>query len=78
MKPHHRALFFTTAFLPMSRTIDRRAEWYLRQIDLLTREDSPPAPPTRPRWHVALEALAIWATVAGVAVWLAHRWGWLA
>lgn len=79
MKPAQRHHLAKLAFQPMTRTTDRRAEWYLRQIDLLTRDNSPPAPPpaARPRWHVAIEALAIWATVATIAFWLAHRWGWL-
>lgn len=77
MKPAHRLHLANLAFLPMARTIDRRAEWYLRQIDLLTREPIPPTPP-RPRWHVAMEALAWWAAVAVAALWLAHRYGWIA
>lgn len=80
MKPAQRHHLAKRAFTPMNRTIDRRAEWYLRQIDLLTRDNSPPAPPpaARPRWHVAIEALAWWAAVATTALWLAHRWGWIA
>jgi hypothetical protein len=61
----------------MSRTIDRRAEWYLRQIDALTNPVKASVPP-RPRWHIILECVAIWLNVALAVGWLAHRWGWIA
>jgi len=77
MTPAQRHHLAKLAFQPMTRTIDRRAEWYLRQIDLLTRDPAPP-PPARPRWHVAIEALAWWAAVATATLWLAHRYGWVA
>lgn len=77
MKPAHRLHLAHLAFLPMTRTTDRRAEWYLRQIDLLTREPIPPTPP-HPRWHLILEAVAVWTLVVFTVIWLAHRYGWIA
>ena len=77
MKPELRQQFLTLAFHPFSRTIDRRAEWYLRHLDALTRTPQQPAPP-RPRWHLILELLAVWSLVATAALWLAYRYGWTA
>lgn len=79
MKPNTRSFFFTTAFQPMERTIDNRAQYYLRRLDAVTQEANPPetpAPPP-PRWRVALECLATWTVVAYALLWLAVRWGWI-
>ena len=80
MKPNTRSLLFTTAFLPMERTVDNRAQHYLRKLDSITQATNPPAPPApqRPRWHVAVEALAWWSVAITAALWLAHRYGWIA
>lgn len=74
MKPNTRAHLLTTAYLPMERTIDNRAHYYLRRLDAITRRPEPPAPPP-PRWRVALEALAIWTLVLFTILWLCLRWG---
>ena len=77
MKPETRQQLLTLAFVPMSRTIDRRAEWYLRHLDTITRPPEQPAPP-RPRWQLILELVAVWSLVATAALWLAYRYGWIA
>jgi len=77
MNPHFRAHLFTTAFLPMECTIDRRAEYYLRQIYAIGSKPQLPAPPP-PRWRLALECLAVWGLVSYALLWLAVRWGWIA
>lgn len=74
MRPDTRALLLHTAFLPMARTIDSRAQYYLRKLDAIQRKAEPPSPPL-PRWRVALEALAIWTVVLFAVVWLCFRWG---
>lgn len=80
MKPNTRSHLFTTAFLPMERTIDNRAQYYLRRLDAITQEVFPPNPPAPPppRWRVVLECLAVWVVAAYALLWLAVRWGWIA
>jgi hypothetical protein len=77
MKPATRQQLLTLAFHPFARVTDRRAEWYLRHLDNITRSPEQPAPP-RPRWHIILELVAVWSLVATAALWLAYRYGWIA
>lgn len=73
MNPQTRSLLLQTAFLPMARTVDNRAQFYLRKLDSITREPKPPAPPL-PRWRVALECFAVWTVVLTAILWLVLRW----
>ena len=76
MKPNTRAHFSRLAFLPKARTIDRRAEWYLKQIHALTQDVQSESP--RPLWPLALAALILWGAVLAAVVFLAHSYGWIA
>jgi hypothetical protein len=75
MSTKQRQELTTTAFLPMPRTIDRRAEYYLRQFDHA--QSTPPKvqsnlPP------LIVEAVTIWTLVGLALLWLAHCYGWIA
>ncbi len=80
MKPDLRAHFLTLAFTPKTRTTDRRAEWYGKVFESITREIHPQElpPPSRPLWPLALSALIWWSLVIAAVWYLARSYGWSA
>jgi len=75
MKPDTRKIYITTAFTPMDRVTDRRAEYHLRHFQALTQEQTEEkAYYPGSLLPLALSALLIWGAIAAAVWFLVHTW----